>query len=74
MEQPTMEHLQAVKRILCYAVGTLDCGLHYERALDTACFIGYCDSNLADDVDTSKSTTGTIFFLGNCLVSWQSLK
>jgi hypothetical protein len=55
-------------------VGTLDCGLHYERALDTACFIGYCDSNLADDVDTSKSTTGTIFFLGNCLVSWQSLK
>ncbi|XP_066335138.1 uncharacterized mitochondrial protein AtMg00810-like [Miscanthus floridulus] len=74
MERPTMEHLQAVKRILRYVAGTLDYGLHYGRAPDTARFVGYCDSDLAGDVDTSKSTTGTIFFLGDCLVSWQSLK
>ncbi|XP_066333509.1 uncharacterized mitochondrial protein AtMg00810-like [Miscanthus floridulus] len=74
MERPTMEHLQAVKRILRYVVGTLDYGLHYGRALDTTWFIGYCDSDLTGDVDTSKSTTGTMFFLGDCLVSWQSLK
>ena len=55
-------------------VGTLDYGLHYGRALDTARFVGYCDSDLAGDVDTSKSTTGTMFFLGDCLLSWQSLK
>ena len=55
-------------------VGTLDYGLHYGRAPNTACFISYCDSDLASDVDTSKSTTGTMFFLGGCLVSWQSLK
>ncbi|XP_066333521.1 uncharacterized protein [Miscanthus floridulus] len=53
---------------------TLDYGLHYGRAPDTAWFIGYCNSNLAGDVDTSKSTSGTMFFLGDCLVSWQSLK
>jgi hypothetical protein len=69
-----MEHLQAVKRILRYVVGTLDYGLHYGRAPDTAQFIGYCDSDLAGDVDTSKSTTGTMFFLSDCLVIWQSLK
>jgi len=37
-------------------------------------FIGYCDSDLASNVDTSNSTTRTMFFVGDCLVSWQSLK
>jgi len=70
MEQPTVEHLQAVKRVLRYMAGTLDYSLHYKRAH----FIGYCDSDLAGDIDTSKSTSGTMFFLGDCLVSWQSIK
>ena len=70
MEQPMMEHLQAVKRILCYVAGTLDYGLHYGRAPNTVRFIGYCDSNLTNDVDTSKSTTCTMFFLGGCFISW----
>ena len=69
MERPTMEHLQAVKRILRYVAGTLDYVLHYGRAPGTARFVGYCDSDLAGDVDTSKSTTRTMFFLGDCLVS-----
>jgi hypothetical protein len=33
MERPTMEHLQAVKRILRYMAATLDYGLHYGRPL-----------------------------------------
>jgi hypothetical protein len=36
MERPTMEHLYAVKRILRYVAGTLDYGLHYGRAPNTA--------------------------------------
>jgi hypothetical protein len=36
MERPTMEHLQTVKRILHYVAGTLNYGLHYARAPDTA--------------------------------------
>jgi len=74
MERPTAEHLQAIKRILCYVAGTLDYGLHYKRASGTVRFIGYCDSDLAGDIDSSKSTSGTMFFLGGCLVSWQSTK
>ena len=69
MEWPTVEHLQAVKRILRYEAGTLDYGLHYARAPGTARFVGYCDSDLADDIDTSKSTSGTMFFLDNCWVN-----
>lgn len=44
--------------------GTLDYGLHYDRAPDTARFVGYCYNDLAGDMDTNKSTTGTMFFLG----------
>jgi hypothetical protein len=69
MERPTVEHQQAVKCILRCVAGTLDFGLHFTRAPDTACFIGYCNSDFVSDIDTSKSTSATLFFLGNCLVS-----
>jgi hypothetical protein len=36
--------------------------------------MGYCDSDLAGDIDSSKSTTGCLFFFGNSLVRWQSIK
>jgi hypothetical protein len=69
MERSTMEHQQAIKRVLRYVAGTLDYGLHYKRAPGTARFIGYCDSDLAGDIDICKSTSGTMFYLGDCLVS-----
>ena len=47
--------------------GTLDYGLHYGRAPDTARFVSYCNSDLASDMD--KSTTKTMFFLDDCLIS-----
>ena len=55
--------------MLRYVASTLDYGLHYGRAPDTACFVSYYDSDLAGDVDTSKSTIRAMFFLGDCLVS-----
>jgi hypothetical protein len=69
-----MEHQQAVKRVLRYVASTLDFGLHFTKAPTAACFVGYCDSDLAGDIDSSKSTSGSLFFLSNCLVSWQSIK
>ena len=74
MQRPTTEHEQAVKRILRYVAGTSDYDLHYPRSPDAEHFIGYSDSDLAGDIDTSKSTSGTLFFLGKCLISWQSVK
>jgi hypothetical protein len=40
---------------LRYVAGTLNYGLHYSRAPNTTCFVGYFDNDLASDVDTSKS-------------------
>ena len=67
-------HEQAVKRILRYIEGTTDYGLHYPRCPGAEHFIEYSDSDLASDIDMSKSTSGTLFFFGKCLISWQPLK
>jgi hypothetical protein len=74
IEQLTMEHQQAIKQILRYITGTLDYGLWYEQCPDAAHLVGYYDSDLTNDIDTSKSTSNVLFFVGNCHVSWQSLK
>lgn len=75
MERPTTEHLAAVRRILRYVAGTASYGLMYERGgSGTVKIVGYSDSDLAGDVDTRKSTSGVLFFFGNSLVCWQSVK
>jgi len=74
MQRPTTEHQQAVKRIVRYVAGTLDHGLYYPRCSGEAHLVGYSDSDHAGDIDTSKSTSGILLFLGKCLVSWQSVK
>jgi hypothetical protein len=73
MENPTTEHMVAVKRVLRYIAGTLHFGCYYQRKKD-AQLIGYSDSDLAGDIDTRKSTTGVVFFLGSSIITWQSQK
>jgi hypothetical protein len=63
-----------VKRIIRYVAGTLDHGLYYPRYPGEAHLVGYSDSDHAGDIDTSKSTSGILFFFGKCLISWQSVK
>jgi hypothetical protein len=70
----TTEHQQVVKRIIRYVAGTLDHGLYYPRCPREVDLIGYSNSDHADDIDTSKSTSRILFFFGKCLVSWQSVK
>jgi hypothetical protein len=74
MERPTMEHEQTIKWIPRYVSSTLDYSLWYERCPGATHLINYCDSDLTDDINTSKSMRDILFFLGNCPVSWQSLK
>jgi hypothetical protein len=63
-----------MKRIICYVTGTLDHDLYYLRCPGEAHLIGYNDIDHVNDIDTSKSTSGILFFFGKCLVSWQSVK
>jgi hypothetical protein len=74
IQRPTMEHQQAVKRIIRYVAGTLDHDLYYPRCPGEAHLVEYNDSDHADDIDTSKSTSGILFFFSKCLISWQSVK
>lgn len=74
MEWPTTEHLNAVKRILRYIAGTIDHGCHYKPEDKKLKLLGYNDANMGGDIDTRRSTTGVLFFLGSSLVSWQSQK
>jgi hypothetical protein len=74
MQRPTMEHQQAVKRIIRYVAGTLNHGLYYPRCPREAHLVRYSDSDHAGDIDTSKSMSGILFFFGKCLISWQSVK
>jgi hypothetical protein len=62
-----------VKRIIRYVAGTLDHGLYYPRCPREAHLVGYSKSDNFGDIDTSKSTSGILFF-SKCLVSWQSVK
>jgi hypothetical protein len=52
----------------------LDHSLYYLRCPGEAHLVGYSDSDHVGDIDTSKSTSGILFFFGKSLVSWQSVK
>nr|GEU95520.1 copia protein [Tanacetum cinerariifolium] len=70
--RPTEKHLHAVKRIFRYLRGTVNRGLWYPKdsliALTT-----FADVDHADYQDTRRSTSGSLQFLGDKLISW-SLK
>ncbi|XP_024314609.1 uncharacterized protein LOC112270752 [Brachypodium distachyon] len=75
MENPTTEHMAAVKHILRYVLGSLNLGCYYKRKKSTKPqLIGYCDSDMGGDVDDRKSTSGVIFYLGENPISWVSQK
>nr|GEV91310.1 hypothetical protein [Tanacetum cinerariifolium] len=72
--KPAEKHLTAVKRIFRYHKDTINMGLWYPK--DT-CFelTIFSDSNHAGCLDSRKSTSGGIQFLGgDKLVSWSSKK
>ena len=74
MENPTTEHMSAVKQILRYVKGTINLGCTYRKGKEGLILRGYSDSDMAGDVDDRKSTTGMVFYLGPNPISWNSQK
>nr|GEX85627.1 retrovirus-related Pol polyprotein from transposon TNT 1-94 [Tanacetum cinerariifolium] len=72
--QPTKKHLTAIKRIFRYLKDTIHTGLWYPK--DTGFELtAFLNSDHADCLDSCKSTSGGIQFLGgDKLVSWSSKK
>ena len=70
---PKETHIITVKRIFWYLKGTMDFGLWYPKRNELI-LIAYSDADWAGCVDDRRSTSGTAFFLGGCLVSWSSKK
>ncbi|XP_028964954.1 uncharacterized mitochondrial protein AtMg00810-like [Malus domestica] len=73
MTHPTDLHMHLVKRIMRYLQGTLECGLKYTKTHDFN-IAAYFDSDWAVDINTRRSITGFVVFLGFNPVSWQSKK
>jgi hypothetical protein len=73
MEAPAADHLAAVKHLLWYISGTLNHGCVYHRG-EGEVLVGFSDLDHAGDIDSRKSTSGVLFFLGNNPVTWQSQK
>ncbi|KAG6499559.1 hypothetical protein ZIOFF_039349 [Zingiber officinale] len=74
MERPTIMHHRVVKQILRYLKGTIYFGLVYIKGPQEIDIFGYSDSDLADDLDGRKSTSGMTFYFNESLVSWNSQK
>jgi hypothetical protein len=69
------DHLAAVKHLLHYVARTSGYSLIYPRRGTTALELtGYIDSDMAGDIDGRKSTSGVVFFLSDCPITWQSQK
>ncbi|GJR33777.1 retrovirus-related pol polyprotein from transposon TNT 1-94 [Tanacetum coccineum] len=68
---PIEKHLHAVKRIFRYLKGTVNRGLWYPKDSSIA-QTEFADAGHAGCQDTRRSTSGSMQFLGDRLVSWSS--
>ncbi|GKD41539.1 ribonuclease H-like domain-containing protein [Tanacetum coccineum] len=68
---PREPHLNAMKRVLHYLLGTTDLGLQLFRS-STSQLIAYSDADWAGCPATRRSTSGYCVFLGDNLLTWSS--
>ncbi|GKG25015.1 hypothetical protein Tco_0395643 [Tanacetum coccineum] len=69
--RPTEKHLHAVKKIFQYLRGIVNRGLWYPKDSSIA-LTSFSDADHAGCQDTRRSTSGSMQFLGDRLVSWSS--
>ncbi|GJS70458.1 retrovirus-related pol polyprotein from transposon TNT 1-94 [Tanacetum coccineum] len=69
--RPTEKHLHVVKRIFRYLKGSVNQGLWYPKDCSIA-LTAFADADHAGCQDTRHSTSGSMQFLGDRLVSWSS--
>lgn len=68
------ELLNNLKIVLRYIKGTVELNLVFSKNNSDIKLIGYADADWGGDQTDRKSTTGYIFFVNECLVSWSTKK
>nr|GFA31029.1 copia protein [Tanacetum cinerariifolium] len=71
--RPTEKHAHAVKRIFWYLRGTVNQGLWYPND-SSITLTAFADADHAGCQDTRRSTSSSLQFLRNRLISWSSKK
>lgn len=69
---PTEELWKSLKRILRYLQGTMNLELFYPKNSEK--LIGFVDADWAGDEEDRKSTTGYLFKVFGCTVTWSTKK
>lgn len=69
-QNPGMEHWKGLKRILTYLRKTINHGLLFGGGSYELC--GYVDVDYAGDTENRRSTSGAVFILKGCPISWHS--
>nr|GEW35856.1 hypothetical protein [Tanacetum cinerariifolium] len=69
--RPTEKHVYAVRRIFRYLRGTVHRGLWYPKDSSVS-LTAFADADHARCQDTRRSTSGSVQFLGERLISWSS--
>nr|GEX28258.1 reverse transcriptase domain-containing protein [Tanacetum cinerariifolium] len=67
--RPTKKHIDAIKRIFRYLCGTVNRGLWYPKDSSVA-LTAFADAHHAGCQDTCRSTSGSLQFMGERLISW----
>jgi hypothetical protein len=67
-------HFKAVKQILKYLKGTINCGFMFADGNGAVEITRFTDSDQAGNTDDRQSTSGMAFYLNNSLISWSSQK
>ena len=83
LTKPTKKHFGTIKYVFRYLKGTRDIRLSFPylqqqqqqlNAFNALILEGFTDSDFAGCLDTCRSTSGYIFKLANCAISWRSRK
>jgi len=72
LANPSEEHEMAVKRVFRYLNGTLDHGLLFQKQLNEPFAFAYSDADWAGDIETRRSTSGSLFILAGASVAFKS--
>ena len=69
---PSVDHWKAIGRVFGYLKKTKNLGLNYSKF--PAILEGYTDASWISSLGENKSTSGWVFTLGGCAISWRSKK